>query len=323
MTCRIAGLSTWLLVFGFAGSFMGQKRPLSAPDNSSPQGPAFLKVDVDLVLVPVTVTDGRSRFVTGLQPGNFQLWEDKVEQEILHVSAEDAPISVGVILDISGSMKEKLGVARDAATTFLRSVMNKDDEFFFINFADRPRLAVDFTTEVSRISGNLIATDAKGMTALYDAVYMGLDKLRHAGNARKFLLLITDGEDNRSRYTFSNIREYVKEQDVQIYAIGIVEPWKLQLAGDGVGRDRIEELTELTGGQSFFPNSVYSLEDICFRIGVEIKNQYVIAYRSANSTPDGKWRKLRVSAHVKGTRDIHVRARSGYSARLEMPDVGN
>ena len=301
MTCRLAGLWALLLFLG-------------ASANSSPQRPASVRVDVDLVLVPVTVTDGRSRFVSGLQPGNFQLWEDKAEQEILHVSAEDAPISVGVILDMSGSMKDKLGVARDAATTFLRSVMNKDDEFFFVNFADRPRVAVDFTTEISRISGNLLAMEAKGMTALYDAVYVGLDKLRDGANAKKVLLLITDGEDNRSRYTFSNIREYVREQDVQVYAISIVDQWNSQFADGEVGRARIEELTKLTGGQSFFPNSIYGLEDICFKIGVEIKNQYVIAYRSTNSTQDGKWRKLRVSAHVKGTRDLRVRARSGYYA---------
>jgi Ca-activated chloride channel family protein len=321
MTRGTTRLSALLLFFGFAASFMAQARPYGASADSNLPRPAALRVDVDLVLVPVTVTDGRSRFVSGLQPGNFQLWEDKAEQEILHVSAEDAPISVGVILDMSGSMKDKLGVARDAATTFLRSVMNKDDEFFFVNFADRPHVAVDFTTEISRISGNLLAMEAKGMTALYDAVYVGLDKLRDGANAKKVLLLITDGEDNRSRYTFSNIREYVREQDVQVYAIGIVDQWNSQFAAGEVGRARIEELTKLTGGQSFFPDSIYGLEDICFKIGVEIKNQYVIAYRSTNSTPDGKWRKLRVSAHVKGTGDLRVRARSGYYAPADTTAI--
>lgn len=323
MTRRVAGLSALFLFLGFAGSFAAQEGPLSASDNSRPQHSVSLKVDVDLVLVPITVTDSRNRSVTGLQPGNFQLWEDKAEQEIQHVSTEDGPISVGIILDMSGSMKDKLEVARDAATTFLRTALNRDDEFFFINFADRPRVAVDFTTEISRSSANLIGTDAKGMTALYDAVYAGLDKLRDAANARKFLLLITDGEDNHSRYTFSNIREYVKEQDVQIYAIGIVDPGNSQFAPDATGRARIEELTELTGGQSFFPNSLLELGDICFRIGVEIKNQYVIAYHSTNSTPDGKWRKLHVTAHVKGSRDIHVRARSGYYAPSDTTASGN
>lgn len=308
---RNIALNALLLVLTFAASPEAQNRPAS------------LKVDVDLVLVPVTVTDGQSRFVSGLQPDNFQLWEDKVEQKIRNVAAEDVPISVGIILDMSGSMKDKLEVARDAATTFLRTVMNKDDEFFFVNFADRPRVAVDFTTEISRISGNLLALNAKGRTALYDAVYVGLDKLREATNGKKVLLLITDGEDNRSRYTFSNIREYVKEQDVQIYAIGIVDLWNAQFAPDGSGRARLEQLTGLTGGQSFFPDSVSGLADICFKVGVEIKNQYVIAYRSTNSTPDGKWRRLHVTAHAKGTRDLHVRARAGYYGPSDTPGSGN
>jgi len=321
MRYRVASLSALLLVAAFAA--MAQERPLSPSADSYPQHPTTLKVDVDLVLVPVTVTDGESRYVSGLEPGNFQLWEDNVEQEILHASTEDVPISVGIILDVSGSMKDKLGVARDAATTFLRTAMNRDDEFFFLDFADRPRVAVDFTTEIPRISEDLLGVYPKGRTALYDAVYVGLDKLRDATHAKKVLLLITDGEDNRSRYTFSNIREYVKEQDIQIYAIGIVDPWGSPLGADGVGRDLIEKLTELTGGQSFFPDSVQELKDICFKIGVAIKSQYVIAYRSSNTGADGKWRKLRVRAHAKATGNLHVHARSGYYASSGAKASGN
>jgi Ca-activated chloride channel homolog len=312
MTRHTACLITLLLSLGLVIPIMGEKGQQSAAADSSPQQPLSLKVDVNLVLAPVTVIDGQGRFIVGLEHDNFQLWEDKVEQKILNVSAEDTPISVGVILDMSGSMKDKLGIARDAAATFLRTVLNKDDEFFLISFADRPQVSVDFTTEISRISGSLLAMDAKGSTALYDAVYAGLHKLGDAANGRKVLLLITDGEDNRSRYTFSNIREYVKEQDIQIYAIGIGDPANPQFGAEGAGRDRIQELTELTGGRSFFLNSVSELGDACFKIGIEIKNQYVIAYRSTNTMPDGKWRKLRVSAHLKGTRDLHVRARPGY-----------
>ena len=312
MRYRVASLSALFLFAAFAA--MAQESPLSPSADSTPPHSTTLKVDVNLVLVPVTVTDGESRYVSGLEPGNFQLWEDNVEQEILHASTEDIPISVGIILDVSGSMKDKLGVARDAATTFLRTVMNRDDEFFVLDFADRPRVAVDFTTEIPRISEDLVGVYPKGMTALYDAVYLGLDKLRNATHAKKVLLLITDGEDNRSRYTFSNIREYVKEQDVQIYAIGIVDPGSSPLGTDGVGRDLIARLTGLTGGQSFFPDSVQELKDICFKIGVEIKSQYVIAYRSSNSMADGKWRKLRVRAHAKTAGNLHVHARSGYYA---------
>jgi len=320
MRYPLSSLSALILFAGFAA--MAQERQLN-PSADSRQHPASLKVDVDLVLVPVTVTDSKSRYVSGLEPGNFQLWEDNVEQEILHASTEDVPISVGIILDVSGSMKDKLGVARDAATTFLRTVMNRDDEFFLLDFADRPRVAVDFTTEIPRISEDLLGLHPRGRTALYDAVYVGLNKLRDATHAKKVLLLVTDGEDNRSRYTFSNVREYVKEQDVQIYTIGIVDPGGSPLAADGVGRDLIERLTELTGGQSFFPDSVHQLEDICFKIGVEIKSQYVIAYRSSNTGADGKWRKLRVRAHAKAIGNLHVHARSGYYASSVAKASGN
>jgi Ca-activated chloride channel family protein len=301
---------------------MAEPEQQSAADSSA-QRPLSLRVDVSLVLVPVTVLDGEGRFVSGLEPQNFQLWEDKAEQEILNVSGEDTPISVGIILDTSGSMKDKLGVARDAASTFLRTVLNKDDEFFLVSFSDRPQVTVDFTTEIARVSSSLIAIDARGSTALYDAVYAGMHKLHDAVNGRKVLLLITDGEDNRSRYTFSNIREYVKEQDIQIYALGIGDALNPQLDGDAGGRDRIEALTELTGGQSFFPKSTSELGDLCLKIGIEIKNQYVIAYRPSNNTPDGRWHKLRVSAHLKGTRDLRVRARLGYYHSSDAMTSGN
>jgi len=312
MKLPIVSLNAFLVVLGFAVFSTGQERPSTA--SSSVNHPFSLEVNVDLVLVPATVTDNQDRFVSGLQADNFQIWEDHVEQEVKFVSDEDADLSVGIILDMSGSMKDKLGVARDAATTFLRTVLNKGDEFFVVDFADRPRLAVDFTTEISRISSDLLTAHAKGNTALYDAVYLGLDKLRDAKNTRKILLLITDGEDNRSRYTYSNIRDYVQERDVQIYAIGIVDPASASFAFEGQGRALIEKLTELTGGRSFFPNSVHDLQEISFKLGVEIKSQYVLAYRSTNSASDGKLRKLSVKAHARGAGGLRVRARPGYYA---------
>src|SRR5262245_49772956 len=202
------------------------------PQPPSKTNDQTLKVDVDLVLVNATVTNPRNQYVTGLEKDHFQVWEDKVEQELSYFSSEDVPLSVGIIFDISGSMKDKLSVARDAAVTFLK-MGTPDDESFLIEFADRPQVAVDFTTDISALQNHLIFSPAKGMTALYDAVYLGLDKLKTGTNPKKALLLITDGEDNRSRYTFSNVKEFVKEQDVQIYAIGIVSEFNSQL---GSGR---------------------------------------------------------------------------------------
>jgi len=273
-----------------------------------------LKIDVDLVLVNATVTDQLNRYVSGLESEHFQIWEDKVEQKVEYFNAEDVPISVGLIVDISGSMKDKIDTARVAANTFLKSG-NPEDEYFIVQFANRPELAADFTTDISKLQSKLILTPAKGMTAMYDSVYLGLEKLKEGSNPKKALLLITDGEDNRSRYTFQNVKEFVKEQDVQIYGIGIVDDWNSQLGAGKTGRAMVEELADLTGGRAFFPDSVYELEDICTKIAVELKNQYVIGYHSTNEAKDGKWRKLRLKVNPpKGIQRLNVRAEQGYYA---------
>jgi Ca-activated chloride channel family protein len=273
-----------------------------------------LKVDVDLVLVNATVTDQLNRYVSGLESKHFQLWEDKTEQKVSYFNAEDVPISIGIIFDVSGSMKDKIGTAREAAATFLKTG-NPDDEYFLVTFANRPEVVADFTTDVTKLQSKLLVTPAKGMTAMYDSVYVGLEKLKEGSNPKKALLLITDGEDNRSRYTFQNVKDFVKEQDVQIYGIGIVDEWNSQLSAGHTGRAMIEELADLTGGRAFFPDSVYELEDICTKIAVELKNQYVLGYHSTNGAKDGKWRKLRVRVNPpKGIEHLNVRAKSGYYA---------
>ena len=220
-------------------------RAQKAQETSTDKGQTqTLKVDVDLVLVNATVTDSLNRYVSGLGQEHFQIWEDKLEQKIEYFSSEDNPVSLGVIFDVSGSMKDKISTARDAAVTFLKTG-NPEDEYFLVEFANRPEVAADFTTDVSKLQQKLIFTPAKGMTAMYDSVYLGLEKLREGSNPKKALLLITDGEDNRSRYTFQNVKEFVKEQDVQIYAIGIVDEWNSQLGAGHTGRSMIEELSDL------------------------------------------------------------------------------
>src|SRR5437867_1153604 len=282
------------------------------PKNSA-QTPS-IKVDVDLTLVNATVTDPQSRVVTGLEREHFQLWEDKIEQKIEYFSSEEVPLSLGIIFDVSGSMKDKLSVARDAAVTFLKTG-NPEDEYFLVEFSNRPEITQDFTTDITRLQSRLVFTRAQGMTALYDAVYVGLERIKQGGNTKKALLLITDGEDNRSRYTFSNVRDFLREQDVQIFAIGIVSDWGSQLGAGQSGRALIDELSNLTGGRAFFPDSVYELEDICTKIAVELKNQYVLGYRSTNENKDGAWRKIRLKINPpKGLPNLNVRGKSGYYA---------
>jgi Ca-activated chloride channel family protein len=279
------------------------------PSQDSPT----IRVDVDLVLLNATVTDPANRQVTGLGKEHFQVWEDKIEQEIQYFSAEDVPLSVGIIFDISGSMGNKLKPAREAASTFLR-MGARDDEYFLIEFSDSPQLAQDFTTDIGKVQDRLLFTQAKGQTSLYDALYLGLEKVSRGSNTRKALLLITDGEDNHSRYSFANVKEFAREHDVQVYAIGIVDDWTQQTSGYS-GRAALEDLANLTGGRAFFPNSVYELESICSRISIDLKNQYVLGYRPLNRSADGKWRKIRVKINrTNGMPPLSVRSKTGYYA---------
>jgi Ca-activated chloride channel homolog len=298
------GLICTTLVFGQEVQ-KGSKAP--APQNSD-----TLSVDVDLVLVTTTVTDSNSRYVTGLKKEDFQVFEDKVQQDIQYFSAEQVPLSVGVIFDVSGSMNDKLSAARSAAVTFMR-MGNREDEYFLVEFGNEAHLVSDFTTDIGRLQQRIAFTKANGMTALYDAMYMGLTRLDRGNNTRKALLLITDGQDNHSRYSFSDIRDYAKERDVQIYAIGIVDPVSSQYSDSG--RAPIQSLAEITGGRAFFPDSPYQLEDICTQIGIDLKNQYVIGYKSTNGQKDGKWRKIQVKMnHAKGAPKLYARAKTGYFA---------
>jgi Ca-activated chloride channel family protein len=298
-----------LVILTLAALPAAAARQAKAPAANSAQ---TLKVDVDLVLVHATVTDPQNRYVTGLEREHFQLWEDRVEQSVEYFSAEDVPSTVGIIFDVSGSMKDKLSAARDAAVTFLKRG-NPEDEYFLVEFSNMPQLTQDLTTDIAKLQNRIVFAPAQGMTALYDAVYLGLNRIKEGTNPKKALLLITDGEDNRSRYNFSNIKEFVKEQDVQLYAIGIVDQWASQFGPGASGRALIQELSELTGGRAFFPGSVYELEDICTKIAIELKNQYVLGYRSTNESPDGKWRQIRVrTTPPKGLPRLNVRAKTGY-----------
>jgi Ca-activated chloride channel family protein len=274
-----------------------------------------LSVDVDVVLATVTVTDRTGRFVTGLEKENFKISEDKVPQEISYFSSEDIPLSVGIILDVSGSMKDKLKTAVEAAITFMKGG-SPDDEYFLVEFADKPTEIEDFTNDIAKLQSKFLTSKAKGRTALYDAVYRGLAKLEEGNNQKRALLLITDGEDNRSRYTFSNVREFVKEKDVQMYAIGITNGWADSSAEQG--RALLRDLAAISGGNSFFPSSVYNLENICRNIATELKYQYVLGYRSTNRAKDGEWRKIKVSAEYPNNK-LTVRSKQGYYAQTQGP----
>jgi Ca-activated chloride channel homolog len=216
-----------------------------------------------------------------------------------------------LIFDATGSMSDKISRARDAAVAFLKTG-NPEDEYFLITFSQQPRLEETFTTDISRLQNRMLFTATKGLTPLFDAVYLGLEQMKSANNKRKALLLITDGEDNHSRYSFFDVKEFLREQDVQIFAIGIVDSTE-DLALGRSGRTTIEDLVEVSGGRAFFPESAEELEDICSKIAIELRNEYVLGYHPSNDTKDGRWRKIRVKVSPpKGATRLSVHARSGY-----------
>jgi Ca-activated chloride channel homolog len=275
-----------------------------------------IKVTVNLVLIPVSIVDPMNRQVTGLDKQNFDLFEGKERQAILHFSSEDTPVSLGVVFDMSGSMADKIERAREAVLEFFKTA-NPQDEFFMIAFADKPEEIADFTQSVDEIEGRLLYTVPKGRTALLDAIYLGLNKMRKARYEKKALLIISDGGDNHSRYTEAEIKNLVKEADVQIYAIGIYDHY-FPTDEERLGPQLLSDITGLTGGRAFSIDNPNDLADVAVKIGIELRNQYVIGYKPTNSPHDGKWHKIRVKLNApKGLQPLRVYAKSGYYARLE------
>jgi len=274
-----------------------------------------IKKEVDLVLVPVSVTDPMNRLVTGLEKDNFLLTDNGQQQQIRHFSSEDAPISLGVIFDVSGSMADKIDKSRQAVVEFFRTA-NPQDEFFLVTFSDEPEVLVDFTSSVEDIQSKLVYALPKGRTALLDAIYLGMDRMRKAKYERKALLIISDGGDNHSRYTEGEIRSMVREADVQIYGIGLFDAEaSMRTPEEREGPSLLSDVTEATGGRTFVINSPNELADVATKIGIELRNQYVLGYRPSNPAHDGKWRKIKVKLNPpKGLPPLHVYAKTGYYA---------
>jgi Ca-activated chloride channel homolog len=273
-----------------------------------------LRTETDLTLVGVSVIDPLGRLVTGLERENFRVFEDGVEQEVVDFSSQDVPVSIGVIFDMSGSMADKIDKSRQAAVQFFRTA-NPQDEFFLVNFNDRAQLVSEFTSSVDDLQNRLLYTSAHGLTALYDGVYLGLSQMRGAHNARKALLIISDGGDNHSRYSENEIRRFVREADVQIYAIGLFEPDGGPTPEERGGPSLLADLTEMTGGREFTVGNLNELPDIATKISMELRNQYVLGYHSSKPAHDGKWRKIKVKLRPpKGLPPLTVYAKSGYFA---------
>jgi Ca-activated chloride channel homolog len=275
-----------------------------------------IRTDVNLALVNVTVTDPYNRLVTGLEQDNFRVFEDTIEQEVVSFSSEDVPISIGVIFDFSGSMSNKIDKAREAALEFFKTA-NPADEFFLVSFNERAELTSTFTNSVEDLQSRMLLTSPKGRTALLDAIYLGLSQMRGAHNAKRALLILSDGGDNHSRYNESDIKRLVREADTQLYAIGIYDPlgYRNRTPEELNGPSLLAEITELTGGRVFAVEHLNDLPDIASKIGMELRNQYVLGYRPSNHVHDARWRKIKIKLRApKGLPPLSVYSKTGYYA---------
>jgi len=274
-----------------------------------------IRVDVNLALVSVTVTDAFDRVVTGLDQDNFRVFEDSIEQEIVNFSSEDVPISIGVIFDMSGSMKNKIDKSREAALEFFKTA-NPKDEFLLVTFNERAWLESPFTSDIGDLQQSLAITPPGGRTALLDAIYLGLSEMRGAHNVKRALLIISDGGDNHSRYSEGDIRRLVQEADVQMYAIGLYNPIGMRPTSEEEnGPALLSEVSDLTGGRVFNVESLSELPDIATKISMELRNQYVLGYKPSNRAHDARWRKIKVRLRPpKGLPPLSVYAKTGYYA---------
>src|ERR1700730_1205164 len=280
---------------------------------ASPAHMPTIKQNVDLVLVPVSVTDGMKRLVTGLGQSNFQVLEGKKVQEIRHFSNEDAPVSLGVIVDTSGSMKGKVERVREAVTQFCE-IANVQDEFFMITFSDEPHMASDFTNAAEDIEKELLYINPKGRTALLDAIYMGIEKMRQARDSKKTLLVTSGGGDNPSRYDEREVKSAVQESDVMIYAIGTFDRY-VATQEEHLGPGLLANVTQVTGGRAFTLENPNEMPAVAHRIGTELRTQYVLGYRPEKAPHDRKWHKISVKLKLPAKLSfLRVHAKTGYYA---------
>ncbi len=306
-------------ILGTAGALAARAQvaiePRKKPGQPEPEQPrANLRVDTNLVLVPVTVCDPLNRPVTGLEKENFRIFEENVEQTITQFSMEDEPVAVGLIFDVSGSMGAKLTRSRQAAAAFFR-IANEEDEFFLIQFDSSPKLVVPLTQDTEEILNRLTFTKSKGSTALVDAVILGLQQVKKSKKTRKALLVISDGGDNNSRYSETELRDMVREADALVYAIGIFGG--ANSPEEAAGPGFLRNMAEQSGGHAL-AGSAGELPDIAAKIGMELRNRYILGYSPAKQQRDGRYHPVQVKIVApRGLPPLHAYWRRGYYAPPE------
>jgi Ca-activated chloride channel homolog len=312
LAMRFPVMAVLLAVACVCAQIVPELSPNARPPAAVASPQSHIRVDTNVVLVPVTVTDSLNHFVEGLRQEVFEIYEDKVKQKIVSFGSDDAPLSIGIVFDTSGSMGAKLQRSRLSVAEFFKTT-NPEDEAFLVEFSDKPRVSVPFTHNLDEIQNRLVFVESKGETALLDSVYLALATMRRAHNPRKALILITDGGDNNSRYTQAEVMNLVKEADVQIYAIGTYRSGRSR--EELAGPELLHDLTAPTGGRYFLFGNASEIPDIAAKIGGALRNEYVIGYTPDNSARDGKYRKISVKlVPPRGSPTLHAFWRTGYFA---------
>lgn len=274
-----------------------------------------VKIKTDLVTLTLTVTDLYGRYVSGLKKEAFTVWDEKDEQEITFFSDADAPVSIGILFDVSDSMSgEKIGKARNALERFINT-SHPSDEYFLIAFNSRAQLLLDRTRDGEAVLRKLTLVQPKNNTALYDALYLGAERVTRGSRQKKAILIISDGQDNSSRYNFGEVKRLIKETDIVVYAVGILDGRDSGSMTGMQGQAYLDEITSVTGGKSFYPQTDVELDEIFERIALELRHQYSIGYTPKDFEPNGDWRKVKVKVKPpRGLPRLTVRYREGYYA---------
>jgi len=319
----------WLAMFvllTIAPAVLGAQDPApatsQAPAGARKSREYTINVDVNLVVLHATVLDHKGRMINDLRQDNFRVYEDGVLQKLSVFSHADIPVTMGIVIDDSGSMREKRSAVNAAALTFVKT-SNPQDQVFVVNFNDVYYLDTpgDFATNLEELKSALDKIDSRGGTALYDAMYASLDHLKLGNRDKKVLLVITDGEDNASRYSLEELTRYAQKSNAVVYTIGLLgaeEPgglFKIKRGGTRRAAKVLEKLAEITGGEAYFPKSLDEVESTCVQIARDIRNQYTLAYYPTNAKKDGTYRTVRVDAIAPKSRGrLQIRTRTGYYA---------
>src|SRR5256885_6615285 len=290
--CRVCLAGAVVLVLAcFAHAQLGDDAHIETRQKLNPLPSVPFRVDVDLVLVPVTVTDAMNRPVTALQKQDFLLYEGEKPQEIRYFFQNEEPLSIAVLLDVSKSMTDKIDIERTALEHFFNNA-NPQDEYFAITFSDRPRLVASATNSLGDIQRHLTLAEPGGPTAMLDAIYMAEDQLRTAKYKRRAIVIFSDGGDNVSHHSYKEIKGLVRERDVEVYAIGLFQPAPFGTIEEKLGKMWLSEITDCTGGRTVAVQNRMKVSEAAGAVSREIRSQYVLGYRPA--IRDGKWRKIKI-----------------------------